>query len=339
MHRLKITRRPAAAVVAMAAVGVVGFGLTLKKFVFAPGVDTSFSTANADARWGGSYMPNLPVVDQDGNKFRFYDDLIKGRKVIINFIYTSCSQICPLTTSRLAILQEKLGDAVGRDFFMYSITIDPEHDGPAELKKHADAFHVRPGWRFLTGKPEDIAEIRYKLGERSKTLNEHKQEILLGNDAMGSWSRDSVFGDVDQLALTIRSMDPDFRVSDALVASAAEPAGVELAPGQMLFASMCAGCHTIGGGDRAGPDLKNVASRRDHSWLQSFISRPDQMFARLDPVATSLAQRYPAVRMPNLGLSPSDAEDVISYVASVSRPQPSTHVVAHDLKGTRGNPE
>ncbi|WP_156150656.1 SCO family protein [Hyphomicrobium sp. 99] len=339
MRILKLSGLPvAAAVVAMTVAGAAGLTWAWRSSGIATSTDSSFSTANADARWGGNYMPNVPVVDQDGNRFRFYDDLIKGKKVIINFIYTSCSQICPLTTSRLAMLQEKLGDAVGRDFFMYSISIDPEHDGPAELKKHAGAFHVGPGWRFLTGKPEDIAALRYKLGERAKSLKDHKQEILLGNDSLGSWSRDSVFGDLDQLALTIRSMDPDFRLADAS-ASAAEPGAVELAPGQMLFASMCAGCHTVGGGDRAGPDLKNVASRRDREWIKSFVSRPDLMFARLDPIAMRLAEKFPAVRMPNLGLSPSDAEDVLSYVTSLSRPQPTTGVASHEKQGMQKMPE
>src|SRR6516165_9515855 len=93
-----------------------------------------FGTTTSNSHWGGGYIPNLPVVDQDGNRFRFYDDLIKGKKVIVSFIFTSCSDICPLTTARMAQLQARLGQAVGRDVFMYSITIDPEHDGPEELK-------------------------------------------------------------------------------------------------------------------------------------------------------------------------------------------------------------
>jgi mono/diheme cytochrome c family protein len=262
-------------------------------------------------------MPNLPVVDQDGNTFRFYDDLIKGKKVIISFIYTACSQICPLTTSRMAILQEKLGDAVGRDYFMYSITIDPEHDGPSELKKHAEAFNVKPGWRLLTGTPENIAEIRYKLGERSKSLGDHKQEIMLGDDAVGTWSRDSVLGDLDRLVLSIRGMDPDFNLGQGATSSdvtASAEQTVELAPGAALFSRMCTSCHSIGRGVLVGPDLKDVANRRDAEWLKKFISRPDQMFVEKDPTAMALLAEF-SVRMPNLGLSDVDAEDVLSYVA------------------------
>ena len=132
-------------------------------------------------RWGPGYIPNYRVVDQDGNAFNFYDDLVAGKKVIINFIYTSCSEICPLTTSRMAMLQDRLGDALGRDYFIYSITIDPERDGQKELKTYASAFNVKPGWRFLTGAPDEIAEISYKLGERAKNFTDHRQDILLGN--------------------------------------------------------------------------------------------------------------------------------------------------------------
>src|SRR5258706_7136339 len=150
-------------------------------------IQKRFTNSTQDARWGKEYLPNVPVVDQDGNTFRFYDDLVKGKKVIINFIFTTCTDVCPLTTARLAVLQEKLADSVGLDYFMYSITLDPEHDTPEQLKRHTEAFHVKPGWRFLTGNPRDIAEIRYKLGERSRVLTEHRHELLLGNDAYGEW--------------------------------------------------------------------------------------------------------------------------------------------------------
>ena len=125
---------------------------------------TQFTNAKVGDRWGRSYLPNLPVTDQNGHTYRFYDDLVKGKKVIINFIFATCSDICPLMSGRTALLQKRLGDMVGRDVFIYSITIDPEHDDPTVLKKYADTFKAGPGCAFLTGKPEDIAVIREKLG-------------------------------------------------------------------------------------------------------------------------------------------------------------------------------
>src|ERR671933_496214 len=78
------------------------------------------------SHWGKGYFPNLPVVTQDGKTVRFYDDLLKGKIVVINFIYTSCQDICPIATARLAQVEEKLGDKMGRDFFFISMTVDPE---------------------------------------------------------------------------------------------------------------------------------------------------------------------------------------------------------------------
>ena len=165
----------------------------------------------AQARWGKGYLPNATVITQDGKTLQFYDDLIKDKIFVISFLFTTCKDICPLATARLAELQEKLGDSMGRDIFFYSISIDPETDTPERLKQYADAFRAGPGWLFLTGKPEDIHAIRYKLGDRSRVLSEHRNEILLGNGATGEWARNNALGDLDSLALTVRGMDPKWR--------------------------------------------------------------------------------------------------------------------------------
>ncbi len=281
-----------------------------------------FSNAAPSSRWGKDYLPNLPVVDQDGNTFNFYDDLIAGKNVIINFIFTTCTDICPLTTARMGLVQERLGDSVGRNVFMYSITIDPENDRPEQLKNFAEAFRVGPGWRLLTGKPEDIAIIRNKLGERSRVLSEHRHEILLGSSSGGSWSKDSVFGDIERVVRNIKSLDPngpqETATPPAVSAAAAGFMEVSDQPGQALFIKACSSCHTIGKGDRIGPDLANVSTRRPHDWLKAFVSRPDKMFAAKDPVALAMAKKYRGLRMPNLGLSEQDAADVLAYVDAQS---------------------
>src|SRR5689334_17812175 len=89
-------------------------------------VMVTFGTADANgSRWGETYIPNLPVVTQNGETLNFYDDLIKEKIVVISFIYTSCTDICPLTTARLTDVRAKLGDSVGRDIFFISLTVDP----------------------------------------------------------------------------------------------------------------------------------------------------------------------------------------------------------------------
>ena len=152
-------------------------------------------------RWGANYFPDVPVVTQDGKTLHFYDDLIKGRIVVVNFVYTSCSELCPIETARLAEVKDKLGDAVGRDIFFISITVDPEHDTPDMLKAYADAFEASaPGWQFLTGKPNDINAINAKFGDRSaeRSLSEHRNEILIGNDATGERHRRRRFDSCDE---------------------------------------------------------------------------------------------------------------------------------------------
>jgi cytochrome oxidase Cu insertion factor (SCO1/SenC/PrrC family) len=87
--------------------------------------------------WGGDYFPNTLLTDQDGQQMRFFDDMIKGKVVVINFIFTTCSDSCPLETARLRQVQKLLGDRVGKDIFFYSISIDPLSDTPEVLKAYA----------------------------------------------------------------------------------------------------------------------------------------------------------------------------------------------------------
>jgi cytochrome oxidase Cu insertion factor (SCO1/SenC/PrrC family)/cytochrome c2 len=267
--------------------------------------------------WGESYIPNSTVTTQRGKPVKFYDDLVKGKIVIISFIYTSCTDICPLTTARLTLLEDKLGDMVGRTVFFLSMTVDPEHDTPEKLKEYAERFSVGPGWSFVTGKPEDIRAINYKFGDRSLILSEHRNEVVIGNDTTGEWQKDSVFGDIDRLALTVRSLDSKWhdqvRPPQNLEGFSSGTA-MSSQPGQALFKKMCAPCHTIGVGDRVGPDLRGVTERREKPWLEEFIQNPSKMRAKKDPTALALAAEYPAVRMPAVGLAPADAADLISYL-------------------------
>src|SRR4051812_21449254 len=274
--------------------------------------------AAQDRPWGENYIPNLTVTTQRGKPVKFYDDLVKGKIVIISFIYTSCTDICPLTTARVAQLEEKLGDMVGREVFLISMTVDPKTDTPERLKEYAERFGAGPGWSFVTGKPDDIRAINYKFGDRSGVISEHRNEIVIGNDATGEWQKDSVFGDIDRLALTVRSLDPKWHAQVRPPQNLADHTAMAMSsqPGQALFKKMCAPCHTIGVGDRVGPDLRGVTDRRDKPWLEEFIQNPSKMRAKNDPTALALAEEYRAVRMPAVGLAQADAADLISYLAT-----------------------
>ncbi len=285
--------------------------------VTAATVSVPSSSKAQSGRWNADYLPNLPVVTQDGKTLKFYDDVIKGKIVLISFIYTNCPDICPLTTARLTQVEDKLGEIAGRDIFFVSMTVDPERDTPERLKEFATAFGIGPGWLFLTGKPEDIRAINYKLGDRGRRLSDHRNEIVLGNDTTGEWQRDTALGDLDRLVLTIRDMDPKWRDRDHApgaggIADSLLPLSQQ--PGQAMFKKICAPCHTIGVGDRVGPDLRGVTQRREWAWLSSFIREPAKMRARQDPVALALAAKYPGVHMPTLRVSEIDAADLIAYI-------------------------
>jgi protein SCO1 len=271
-------------------------------------------------RWGEGYFPNLPVVTQDGTTLRFYDDLIKGKIVVISFIYTRCTDLCPLSTARLAEVKERLSeDAVGRSVFFISMSVDPEHDTPADLKFFADAYHSGPGWQFITGRPEDLRAIETKLGNTGRKLSEHRNQIVLGNDATGEWERASPFGDLEPLVMAIRALDPKWReqVREPRP-DAVSDTGYRLstAPGEVMFAKLCAPCHAVGAGTRVGPDLRGVAQRREHAWLARFMRNPEAMIAEQDPIAVALAAQYKGAHMPNMGLTEDDAGDLITYLTA-----------------------
>src|SRR5215207_10186360 len=110
------------------------------------------------------YFPNFELTTHDGKKVHFYDDLMKDKIVVLNFMYVKCEGICMPITMNLKKVQRLLGDRVGRDIFMYSITLKPEEDTPAKLKQYVKAHNIKPGWTFLTGKPDEINTLRRSLG-------------------------------------------------------------------------------------------------------------------------------------------------------------------------------
>ena len=149
---------------------------------------------SARARLQRRNFPNVELLTQDGQRVRFYDDLIKDKIVTINFFYAKCEGICPTVTANLAKAQKILGDRVGREIFMTSISLKPEHDTPAVLKEYAGMFKAKPGWSFLTGKPDDIELLRRSLGftnldpRLDKDTSQHIGNVRMGNEPLMLWA-------------------------------------------------------------------------------------------------------------------------------------------------------
>jgi protein SCO1/2 len=267
-------------------------------------------------RWAARDFPNVALTTQDGQRVRFYDDLLKGKSVAIDLIYTDCKDECPLETARLVQVQKLLGDRIGKDLFMYSITIDPKHDTPEVLKEYADKFHVGPGWLFLTGDENDIHLIARKLGlpydlDPAK-YDGHGPTLMLGDEPNGLWMQRSAEDNPRFMASNIRTFFgwPE----EASVPSYADAKPLDISRGAYVFQTRCGGCHTVGKGDEVGPDLAGVTTRRDSAWLSRYIYEPDQMLADGDPIASALYAKYRRIRMPNLSLDSDDVQAVIAYL-------------------------
>jgi len=170
---------------------------------------------SADEAPRAAYFPKITLQTQEGKKVTFYDDMIKGKIVLINFMYTRCDgKLCGEGTKNLVSVQNALGDRLGKEVFMYSITLDPENDTPEVLKKYAKSYGAKPGWTFLTGKADDITNLRRKLGlfnsdpKVDADRKKHMGLIKLGNEPLDKWSTTSVLSSPDRILEMIERMKP-----------------------------------------------------------------------------------------------------------------------------------
>ena len=134
-------------------------------------------------------IPEAEVLDQNGNALHFYSDLIKGKTVAINFIFTNCTTICPPLAATFARVQKEMGDKVGRDVHFISISVDPLTDTPERLKAWGAKFKAGPGWTFVTGNKEQIDKLLYALGASVSRREDHSPTVIVGNDVKGVWTR------------------------------------------------------------------------------------------------------------------------------------------------------
>lgn len=295
-------------------------------------------------RWGADYFPNVPLVDQDGKTVHFYDDLIKGKSVVLDMIYTHCVDSCPLETARLVQVQKLLGDKVGKDVFFYSITIDPKRDTSKVLKQYARNYHVGPGWTFYTGKREDIDLIAKKLGLYSdpdpNNRDGHQPGVLIGNEPTQQWMLDAATDNPRFMSIMISDWLNTWKNRGETPLRPYTEAQVVQKDGRYLFARHCAACHTIGHGDKIGPDLEGVADVRDPAWLARQIATPDEVLASRDPIATALFKKYKQVNMPNLRLDQDEVKLIIGFLKDPSQTAQSndaSKAKSFDLVGSHGH--
>ena len=186
----------------------------------AAGVALSSRTASADivraVGVGRDNIPNVPVISQEGKEYQFYDDLVKGKTVLINFFYAQCTGICPRMTSNLARIRKELGERVGQDIFIYSISLKPEEDTPAQLRHYAQMHGIKPdsGWLLLQAARPQMELLRERLGFKDSDavldadINQHTGMLRMGNDTYNRWSAYPLLGKVETIAELIRQLDP-----------------------------------------------------------------------------------------------------------------------------------
>ena len=153
-----------------------------------------------------TYFPNTELLTQDNKPVHFFDDLLKGKVVMINFAFTTCAGVCSPMTANLAKVQEYLGDRVGRDINMITISVDPLIDTPEVLKKYAAGFKVKPGWYFLTGKKENVDQVLKKLGGYVAEKDKHSGVLIIGNVATGEWSKVFAMANPSEIANQVRKV-------------------------------------------------------------------------------------------------------------------------------------
>ena len=138
---------------------------------------------------GAMVIPDTELVDQDGNKVRFYTDLVKDRVVAVNFIFTTCTTICPPMGANFSKLQSLMGGRAGRDFEMISVSVDPAVDTPQRLDAWAKKFGRDEGWTLLTGSKPEVDNLLKALKIFTPDKTDHSPILLLGDDARNQWTR------------------------------------------------------------------------------------------------------------------------------------------------------
>ena len=135
------------------------------------------------------YFTDTVLINQNGEKMRLYSDLLKGKTVIINSFFATCQGSCLPMSRNLAKVQDALGDRLGKDAVIISISVDPTVDTPPALKAYAKKLNARPGWYFMTGDKQNVDFALKKLGQFVDDKQDHLNIFIIGNERTGLWKK------------------------------------------------------------------------------------------------------------------------------------------------------
>ena len=148
-------------------------------------------------------LSEAPLLDQGGKRVRLAQDVIGERIAVVNFIYTSCTTVCPVSSATFAQLQKRLGAALGREVVLVSITVDPLRDTPQRLREYGARYHAAEGWTWLTGAKRDVDSVLKGFGAYTPNFEDHPAMVLVGDARGGPWTRFFGFPSVDELLARI----------------------------------------------------------------------------------------------------------------------------------------
>lgn len=167
---------------------------------------TTKGTAAAEQSAAQKYFTDVLLVNQNGEKMRLYSDLLQGKVVIINSFFATCQGSCLPMNRNLEKIQNALGEHVGKDIYILSISVDPTVDTPATLKEYAKKLHAKPGWFFLTGSKDDVDFALRKLGQFVTDKNDHLNIFIIGNERTGLWKKAFGLATSDELVKVVESV-------------------------------------------------------------------------------------------------------------------------------------
>jgi len=175
---------------------------------------------------GPTIFTNALLRTHENKQVRFYDDLIRGRHVLINLMYADCHGACPVVTERLLKVYSELKDRMGKNLFLYSMTVKPEDDDPAALKNYAEMHRAYglPGWTFLTGDPYDMETIRFNLFRMDHIaidldIYAHTSTLKIINDGTNRWLHVDPMASFSTILRKISWADPPKSFAEKLEAN------------------------------------------------------------------------------------------------------------------------
>lgn len=175
-------------------------------------------------------LTDTPLLDQDGKARRMKSDVVGDRIVVVDFIYTTCTTICPVISATFADVQKRLGDSVGRDVGLVSISVDPARDTPAALKEYGEKVGARAGWTWLTGNPQDVNAVLKGLGAYVASPEQHPSMVLVGDGRTGQWTRFFGFPSAAQIVARVNELKGARKSAQAEPVAKLQPVAARLEP-------------------------------------------------------------------------------------------------------------